>query len=532
MPSGVNSRRPVAIIGAGPIGLTAALGLAHHGIPFVIYEDDDRLSLDTKAGTTLSRTLEVWRRFGVADEILQVALRADEIGEVDRATSRPPFPVRLHELGAETRYPFVVNLPQHHMEPVLAAAVNRVAPDSFRLQHRLVNLTQNEAGATLTFDTPQGQITVEADHVLGCDGGQSTVRHLLGFTADGTSFPERYALIDLVIDLDVTNPRDFPYLAYFSDATEWMILVRQPHCWRFLFPAPEAEGDPTDEMLRDKALAFIGGVVASDATIINKVLYRTHHRTANRWRDRGVFLMGDAAHLITPMWALGLNTGVLDASNLPWRLAWVLRGWADDRLLDGYEAEQRPIAANGTGQMSQAARAYMAKRAEGVQAMTVNNWSNACTRAMLGVCLDVSGGGGGSMVKSETEPALVVGDRMPDMLVHTPEGREIRLHDLCDDHFVALWFTDARRRPPVPPHRSPALVHYVVSRWDAPTDGGLRDRALLDAGDRLKNRIKVAADTLVLVRPDEHVAAIVPMGPGVAEALYRNITGRPVPEAA
>ena len=184
--------------------------------------------------------------------------------------------------------------------------------------------------------------------------------------------------------------------------------------------------------------------------IHNKVVYRVHHRVANRWRDRRAFLMGDAAHLITPMWALGLNTGVLDASNLPWRLAWHLRGWAPEALLDGYEREQKPLAAHGSGEMAEAARAYMAKRVEHAAAMTDNNWSNAYTRGLLGVRLDANGAGDWSLVKSETEPAIGIGDRLPDALVHGPDGREQRLHDLCGDRFVALYFADARRRPAVP----------------------------------------------------------------------------------
>src|SRR5258708_13390990 len=78
--------------------------------------------------------------------------------------------------------------------------------------------------------------------------------------------------------------------------------------------------------------------------ILNTIVYRIHHRVATQWRCDRVFLMGDAAHLITPMWALGLNTGILDAISLPWRLAWVVRGWASDALLDGYAREQRPGA--------------------------------------------------------------------------------------------------------------------------------------------------------------------------------------------
>jgi 3-(3-hydroxy-phenyl)propionate hydroxylase len=517
---------PVVVVGAGPVGLTAALGLVHHGIAVVVLEDEDRLSTDTKAGTTLSRTLEVWRRFGVVDGMLARALRVDEIGEIDRATNRPPFPVRLYELAAETRYPFVINMPQHHMEPVLQEALERVAPGAIRFDHKLVGLEQRGDHVRLEIETPAGRTHLDATYVLGCDGGQSAVRRLLGFTAEGTSFPERYALIDLEVDLDVGNPRDYPYLAYFSDAKEWMILVRHPHCWRFLFPLPDEVEEPSAESLRDKALAFIGDV--ANVKVINKVVYRTHHRVANRWHDGRVFLLGDAAHLITPMWALGLNTGVLDASNLPWRLAWRLRGWATDDLLAGYEREQRPIALDGSGQMSQAARAYMAKRAEGVQAMTANNWSNACTRAMLGVRLDVAGTGQGSMVKTETMPPIAAGDRIPDMLLQSPEGREVRVHDLCDDRFLALYFTDTRRRPPIPRNESPALAHFAVSRWDAPLDSGLRDRALLDPGDRFFARLGVPANSVVLIRPDEHVAAIAPMGDGVAEGLYAQVTGAPV----
>ena len=92
--------------------------------------------------------------------------------------------------------------------------------------------------------------------------------------------------------------------------------------------------------------------------------------------------MGDAAHLITPMWALGLNTGALDASNLPWRLAWVLRGWADPALLDGYEQEQRPVAINGSGEMAEAARKYMSHQRGAVTADT-SDWATAYTRTLL-----------------------------------------------------------------------------------------------------------------------------------------------------
>jgi 3-(3-hydroxy-phenyl)propionate hydroxylase len=107
---------------------------------------------------------------------------------------------------------------------------------------------------------------------------------------------------------------------------------------------------------------------------------------------------------------------------------------------------------------------------------------------MLGVRLDVDDGGDWSMVKHQQEPALRPGDRVPDWLLQGPAGDEMRVHDLTADGFAALYFADARRRPEIPKNTSPALKHYLVSRWDAPLDSGLRERALFDPGGALRGR--------------------------------------------
>jgi 3-(3-hydroxy-phenyl)propionate hydroxylase len=518
---------PIAVVGAGPVGLLTALGLAHYGIPFCLFEEDDRTSIDTKAGTTLARTLEIFRRYGVADRVLERALRVDEIGEIDRASGRARLSVKLHVLAEDTRYPFVVNLPQHHFEPVLADAVRSSPLGELRLSHRLRRFDDAGDGVRLTFDSPRGEQSFETPFLLACDGGRSVVREQLGATVEGESLPERYSLVDLDVDLDVANRRDYPYLAYFSDPQEWMILVRQPHCWRFLFPVPPDREEPSAEALREKVLTFIGA--ASNVRILGTNAFRVHHRVASRWREGRVFLMGDAAHLITPMWALGWNTGALDASNLPWRLAWWLRGWAAESILDGYEREQKPVALRGSGEMAEAARRNMSRQGDGASAMTDNNWGNAYTRTLLGVRLDVDGSGDWSMVKTETAPPVRAGDRIPDGTLHGPDGRPLRVHDLVSDRFAALYVTDVRQRPALPANGSPALSHHIVSRWDAPFDSGLRDRALLDPGGRFERRLGCAPDTVLLVRPDEHIAAIAPMSPGAAERLYRAVVGKDAP---
>ncbi|MBA0127575.1 FAD-dependent monooxygenase [Haloechinothrix sp. YIM 98757] len=520
---------PVAVVGGGPIGLITALGLVHHGISVVVFEEDQTLSMDTKAGTVLTRTLEVLHRYCAVDAVLRASLRIDEIGDLDRATGTSRDSVLTGTLAGDTRYPFVVNIPQHHLEPVLRARLERLAPGVLHMSHRMVGFTQHDEHVELVLDTPEGEHRVAARYLLACDGGRSQTREQLGITVDGHTLAQRYMLVDLEVDLDVANPRDYPYLAYFGDPFEWMILVRQPHCWRFLYPLEPGRPEPDRDELVAKAKRFIGDV--DGLHVLGTNIYPVHHRVADRWRDGRVFLMGDAAHLITPMWALGLNTGVLDTSNLPWRLAWVLRGWADESLLDGYEREQAPVAIRGSGEMAEAARAYMDRRDGGVAAMAGGGWGVAVTRSLLGVRLDVDGTGDWSMIATGDAPRPAhAGDRIPDVRLFGQHG-ESNVHDLCADSFVALYFTDARRRPRLPVDDEPGLRRYLVSRWDTPLDSGLRDRALFDPGEHATSRIGVPVDTAILVRPDGHIAAVVPFDPAapendpVAEA-YARIIGR------
>ena len=516
--------KPIIVVGAGPVGLTTALGLDFYGLPFLLFEDDAELSRDTKAGTILTRTLEAFRRYGVADQVLAKALRVDEIGDVERATNTARPSVQTALLGEDTRYPFVINMPQHHLEPILQDAIDQRRPGALHLRHRLTSFRQSDDGVVASFETPDGTRDVEGSYLLACDGGRSTVRSQLGVAVEGESSDVRCLLVDVKVDLDVANPRDYPYLAYFADPQEWMILVRQPHCWRFLYPLGPGAPEPGADEFRGKVIRFIGPV--DQMEILNTIVYRIHHRIATQWRRDRVFLMGDAAHLITPMWALGLNTGILDAISLPWRVAWVARGWAGDALLDGYAREQRPVAAEGSGEMAEAARKYMAGQAADVKAMSGTAWANAATRTMLGVRLGVDDAGDWSMVKTDRGP-FRVGDRIPDAALHGPKGRPLRLHDLVDDSFVALYFTDVRRRPDIPPD-IPGLKHFVVSHRDAPLDGGLRQRSLFDVGGRFHQLLGCPSDTLVLVRPDDHIAAMTPMRGGCAEELYRKVVGRPM----
>jgi len=502
-----NLSKPVIIVGGGPIGLIAALGLAHYGVPVLVLEADSVLSVETKAGTILTRTLEVLDRYGAVEPVLNASVRIDEIGETDLSSDVPQKSILTSFIVEETRFPFLINIPQHALEPVLRDSLEAVAPGSLRMSHRVTSFVQDTDGVTIDVETPEGLKKIEGAYLLGCDGGRSLIRELMGVSVVGTTLEERYMLIDLEADLDIASPRDYPYLSYFGDSSEWMILVRHPHCWRFLFPLQPGIDEPSADELQQKVLRFIGDV---DTKVIGTNIYSVHHRVAPKWQDGRVFLMGDAAHLITPMWALGLNTGVLDASNLPWRLSWVARGWADEALLEGYSAEQLPIALAGSGDLAENARKRMS-RAEGFDDVIDENngWAAAMTRTLLGVTLDVDSTGRGGIIQTgDSHQPARVGGRAPDLPLFDFNQRRY-VHEICSDSFVALYFTDARRRPLIPIDDStPGLAHYIVSRWDAPENSGLRPFSLFDPSEVVTKKFGVPQDTFVLIRPDGHIAVI------------------------
>ena len=278
-----------------------------------------------------------------------------------------------------------------------------------------------------------------------------------------------------------------------------------------------------------KAVHFIGDV--SNVEVLGTNLFKIYHRVAHKWRHQRVVLLGDAAHLITPMWALGLNTGILDANSIAWRMAWILRGWAGDRLLDFYELEQKPVAERGSGEMAEAARAYMARRSNDVRAMSEHAWGNAYTRSLLGVRLGIDGSGNWSMVKAFASAAAGRGRRPragrdrprqrgpPDPIARSARSRVRR----------PLLYRSAAASRHSRANNEPWLTHYAVSRWDAPRDSSIRDRALLDVGSQLARRYGCPPETMVLVRPDDHVAAIQPISPGTAQAGLPHGAGNCAP---
>src|SRR5262249_38573663 len=181
----LKSEYPVAIVGAGPVGLTTALALSYYEIPFVVFEANAGLSTESKAGTTLIRTLEVWQRFGAAGKILSKAMRGDEIGAIQPATNRKRDAVKLHLLRDEPRLPFVINLPQSVMEPALHDSLAGSKCGKVHPRHRDSGLTEDADQVTLELDAPGGQTAFDVSVLLACDGGLGAVPEPLGVVVEG-----------------------------------------------------------------------------------------------------------------------------------------------------------------------------------------------------------------------------------------------------------------------------------------------------------------------------------------------------------
>ena len=277
--------KPIIVVGAGPVGLTTALGLNFYGLPFLLFEDDAELSRDTKAGTILTRTIEAFRRYGVADQVLAKAL-ACRRDRRRRARDQHRAAVRANR-AARRRYPLSLRHQHAAASPRADSAGGHRCVHAGRAQsatpHDVVPAATPPAWLRrsrrpMAPATSKAPISWPATAAAARSGRSSVCR------SKANRSDVRCLLVDVKVDLDVANPRDYPYLAYFADPQEWMILVRQPHCWRFLFPLGPGVPEPTASDFRDKVIRFIGdGRPAGNSQ---------HHRLPHSPPDRDAMAQG------------------------------------------------------------------------------------------------------------------------------------------------------------------------------------------------------------------------------------------------
>ena len=333
----------VVVAGAGPVGSIAAYWLAEQGIDTVLLESGADCAADLRASTFHPPTLEMLEASGVTAMLHERGLKAPVYQYRDRARGTS-YQFDLGELEAETRYPYRIQCEQFYMSRRVAGLVAEHPKAQTLFSHRLIYFEQDAEGVDIVAETPTSAERLRAEYLIGADGANSLVRKLLGIEFDGFTYPEKFLCLTTPVPIE-EEIEGLEYVNYISDPDQWHVILRVPSLWRVLVPADSSLSDEellSDEQ-RDEVFAGILGHRNGPIETRHRTIYRVHQRVAKRFRDRRVFIIGDAAHLNNPLGGYGMNSGIHDARNLTEKLGAVMQGKADDALLDRFERQRRQV---------------------------------------------------------------------------------------------------------------------------------------------------------------------------------------------
>lgn len=338
---GAAGHHPVVVVGAGLVGLTAAVDLASRGVRTLLLDDDDTVSFGSRAICFAKRSLEIADRLGVGERIRakgitwnrgKVFLKDREIYAFDL----------LPEPGHA--FPAFVNLQQYYVEEWLVERARALGLTEIRWKNRVADVVQDGPCVRLTVETPDGPYALTCDFLLACDGARSQVRRSLGLAFAGQVFQDRFLIADVVMKADFPTERWFWFDPPFHPGRSVLLHRQADDVWRIDFQlGPEA--DPEAERQPERVLPRLRAMLGERDFELEWVsVYSFQCRRLERFRHGRVFFLGDAAHQVSPFGARGGNGGMQDADNLCWKLAAVLRGEAPEALLDSYDAERVPAA--------------------------------------------------------------------------------------------------------------------------------------------------------------------------------------------
>jgi 3-(3-hydroxy-phenyl)propionate hydroxylase len=347
-------RHPLVVIGAGPIGLSVALDCAQRGIPVLLLDDNNTVSVGSRAVCYAKRPLEIWDRLGVAAPLVDKGVRW-QVGKVfleDKQVYRFDL---LPEGGH--KMPAMINLQQYYVEQTLVDANEAHPKVVVGWKHKLVALQQQDDHARLTVETPDGRFDLLADWVIACDGANSDTRKMVGAQFTGQFFEDRFLIADVVLKAPPQPAQGAQRLGSEPERWFWfdppfhrgqsVLLHKQcDDVWRIDFQLgrdadPEAEKRP--ERVIPRIQAMLGPELPFELEWVS--VYQFACRRIDKFRYGRVIFAGDAAHQVSPFGARGANTGIQDVDNLAWKLKLVLDGTAPEALIDSYH-EERAFAAD------------------------------------------------------------------------------------------------------------------------------------------------------------------------------------------
>jgi 3-(3-hydroxy-phenyl)propionate hydroxylase len=335
-------RHPAVIVGGGPVGLTAALELARHGVCSVVLDDKDTVNDGSRAICIARHSLEILQQLGLSDTFTAKALGWTH-GTSYYHTS-PVFRLEMPHSAEERFYP-MYNIQQQYIEKYLADAAQAEPLIELRWQSRLEDLKQKDDHVELIVATPEGNYATQADYVLAADGARSAVRRCLNLKLRGDAYEGRYVIVDIQMHSDYPTERR----AFFDppgNPGSTVLIHKQPdNIWRVDYQLRDDEDEETalkEENIRARVGAILEMVGETGPWELEWwSIYKAYTLALDDYRDKRVLFIGDAAHLVPIFGVRGLNSGFADAVNAGWKLAYVLHGWAPDALLDSYSPERR-----------------------------------------------------------------------------------------------------------------------------------------------------------------------------------------------
>jgi 3-(3-hydroxy-phenyl)propionate hydroxylase len=514
------ARHPVVVVGGGLVGLTAALDLARRGQRVVLLDEDDTVSVGSRAICFAKRTLEIFGRLGLGPRLLDKGITW-HVGRVFRGERQVYEFDLLPEPGHQ--YPAFVNLQQYYFEDWLVQACRASGLVDLRWKSRVTGVANGADGVTLTVEAPDGGYSLTADWLLACDGAHSLVRESLGLPFVGQVFRDRFLIADVVMHAGFPAERWFWFDPPFHRGGSVLLHRQADDVWRIDFQLgwdadPEAERDP--DRVRARVRAMLGPDAEFELEWVS--IYTFRCRRLERFRHGRTLFLGDAAHQMSPFGARGGNGGVQDADNLVWKLLAVLRGDAPEALLDSYDAE-RIAAADENILASTRTTGFIAPKDDVTRAYRdavldlaerhpfarplVNSGRLSRPALLRDSPLntpDAEPWAGGLPPGAPAEDAPVMRDGQPDWL----------LHHLGGDGFTLLLFSapdevpvDARAAPAGRSRhgaQSGAHGYPVRSVFVSPVEA---DGVLWDHEGLAAARYDAQPGTAVLLRPDQHVVA-------------------------
>jgi len=512
---GERVRQPLVVIGCGPVGLAAAIDARQHGIPVLLLDDDDTVSVGSRGLCYAKRTLEILDRLGCGDPVANKGVGWD----VGRTFFREEevFNFNLRPQTGSKR-PGMVNLQQYYLEEYMVKRALDVGVQ-IRWKNEVTAVMPHEDHVALEVSTPQGHYKIEADFLIVADGARSPVRTMLGLDIEGQVFMDRFLIADVIMKADFPAERWFWFDPPFHPNQSVLLHREADDVYRIDFQLGW-DADPEEEKKPERVIPRIKAMLGDDREFALEwvSVYTFQCRRMRDFSHGRCLFAGDAAHQVSPFGARGANSGIQDADNLIWKLKLVMDGRAPLRLLDSF-TDERGFSADENILNSTRSTDFITPK--GSVSQTFRNAVLELSRT-LPFARKLVNSGRLSVPSFLTDSDLNTPDSEPfhgDMVPGAPmddaplmrDGQPVWLIDQLGGQFQLLYFCDdASAIPEAMQLQLSGLAHAAIPV--TPLVIARRGQAhglpvLLDLQGLAFERYDATDGSCYLARPDQHVAA-------------------------